>query len=91
MRAQMRQELKDRANPQSLRTIVDPIVLVNGPLPDQTLRTFILTTENENNPFQKTAMRLRADPRWTVLALQSGHDVRKDAADQLAALLAQLD
>ncbi|MBZ0216991.1 MAG: alpha/beta hydrolase [Fimbriimonadaceae bacterium] len=90
VRSQMRQELKDRATPQSLKTLVDPVLLENGPLPLDTLRTYIVATGNENSQFKTIAMQLRADSAWTVLELASDHDVMKEAADELADILIQL-
>jgi len=91
VRPQMRQELKDRAMPQSLSTLIDPVVLRNGPLPDETLRTYVVASENEAQHFKRLAGQLRADPRWMVVELKSGHDIMLDAPDLLAMLLEKLE
>ncbi len=90
VRSGMSADLKSRSSPQSLKTLYSEIRLQNGPLPESTRRTYIRASRNRSPVFRKIADRLRADPTWNVLTLESGHDVVSDAPDELVDLLLML-
>jgi pimeloyl-ACP methyl ester carboxylesterase len=50
-------------------------------------RTYLYLSGFEGSPFTATHERLRQDPAWTVQSLPVGHDIVRDAPDDLVKLL----
>ncbi|GAA1985144.1 alpha/beta fold hydrolase [Kitasatospora viridis] len=50
-------------------------------------RTYLHLSGFEGTPFRATWDRIRQDPSWTALELPVGHDIIRDAPDQLLELL----
>jgi pimeloyl-ACP methyl ester carboxylesterase len=81
--------------PQSLYTFIDPLVLQNGPLPEDTQRTFVRAIGNsqrEPDPtFQRFADELRNDPNWNYVEIETGHGIQVQDPAGLARILVGLE
>ncbi len=80
---------------QPLHTLIDPLVLQNGPLPQDTKRTYIRavgSVTNEASPtFEQFAQVIRKDSTWNYLEIQTGHLVQVEDPAGLARLLLELE
>jgi pimeloyl-ACP methyl ester carboxylesterase len=82
-------EYRGRTNPMPLSLLFGQVRLENGPLPD-TPRTLILARKSSLPVLRKLAEPLRADPLWTVIEIDGGHDVARDNPKGLAEVLLAL-
>lgn len=74
--------------PQPIATISQPLVLSGGIERCEAGRVYIVARDGApDRVFPAVADRLRAEPGWTVLDVDSGHDVMLDAADELSRML----
>lgn len=80
---------------QPLHTLIDPLVLRNGPLSQDTKRTYIRAaggSTNEPSPtFEQFAQVIRKDSTWSYLEIQTGHLVQVEDSAGLARLLLELE
>jgi len=80
---------------QSLMTMIQPISFTNGPLPEETLRTYIRAIGNDqqepSRTFAQFAEQVRDDPDWNYFEIETGHGVARDDPAGLAQILLGLD
>ncbi len=74
--------------PLAIAALETPVRL-DGPLPAGVPRTLILATENPGYHHDQAA-KLRDRPDWTVIEVESGHNVLGDRTDELVALMLAL-
>ncbi|MFD9127428.1 alpha/beta fold hydrolase [Kitasatospora sp. NPDC059571] len=74
--------LDPRTTPQPIGTLLQRIRLT-GAGEAVTNRTYVHAAAFEGSPFLPTYRRLSADPAWTVHALPVGHDLMREAPDDL--------
>jgi pimeloyl-ACP methyl ester carboxylesterase len=79
-------EYRGRSRPMPLSLLFGEVRLENGPLPD-TPRALILARESSLPALRALAEPLRADPLWTVVEIDGGHDVARDNPEGLAEVL----
>lgn len=81
--------------PQSLYMFIDPLVLQNGPLPEDTKRTYVRAignSEREPDPtFQRFADEFRNDPNWNYVEIETGHGIQVQDPAGLARILVGLE
>jgi pimeloyl-ACP methyl ester carboxylesterase len=82
-------EYRGRSSPMPLSLLFGEVRLENGPLPD-TPRTLILAKDSALPALKALAAPLRADPLWTVIEIDGGHDVARDNPKGLADALMAL-
>jgi pimeloyl-ACP methyl ester carboxylesterase len=82
-------EYRGRSGPMPLSLLFGEVRLENGPLPG-TPRALILARESSLRALQDMAAPLRADPLWTVIEIDGGHDVARDNPEGLADALLSL-
>ena len=80
---------------QPLHTFIDPLVLQNGPLPEDVPRTFIRATGSESveaDPtFDQFAEMAQRERGWNYLEIETGHVVQREDPAGLSRLLLELD
>ncbi len=82
-------EYRGRSSPMPLSLLFGEVLLENGPLPD-TPRVLILGKDSSLPALTALAEPLRSDPLWTVVEIDSGHDVARDNPKGLAEALLSL-
>lgn len=80
---------RGRSSPMPLSLLFGEVRLANGPLPD-TPRTLILARGSSLPALKEMAEPLRADPLWTIIEIDGGHDVARDNPKGLAEALLSL-
>ncbi|KAA9380017.1 alpha/beta hydrolase [Microbispora cellulosiformans] len=76
-----------RATPHPVASLLQPLRLTGG-LASVRRRVYVYAGRDVRSPFTRMYERLREDPAWTVHALDSGHNLMRDAPrDLLRALL----
>jgi len=83
------QWLRRRLGPMPVGTYVGEIRLSNGGA-EGLPRTYIAADNPPFRPMQPTCARLRADPGWRFLTIDTGHDMMVTAPEDLATLLLAL-
>ena len=73
--------------PQSALTFSSPLKLVNGPLPTDCPKTYILATENNPSPFHQFAALVKDDPSWDYHEVATGHSIMAEATEWMVVLL----
>jgi len=78
-----------------LHTLIDPLVLRNGSLPQETKRTYIRAVgsdvEDPSPTFTQFAEAIRDDSAWNYLEIETGHQVTAEDSEGLAELLLKLE
>ncbi|KAA2255941.1 alpha/beta hydrolase [Solihabitans fulvus] len=82
----MNPALDPRTRPHPLASLVQRIRLT-GAKDLVSRKDYLYLTEFEGTPFTPFHDRLREDPEWTVHTVASGHDVVRDAPDELLKIL----
>ena len=81
--------IRDRPTfPLAITALSTPIRL-DGPLPAGVPRTLVLATGNPGYHHDQAAA-LRAEPDWTIIEIESGHDVLGEKTDELVAVMLEL-
>lgn len=76
-----------RATPHPLAALLQPLPL-SGDLSRFRRRVYLYATGwDGESPFTTLYQRLRADPSWTTQALDSGHNLMRDAPNELLKIL----
>jgi len=80
---------------QSLFTFIDPIVLQNGPFPEETKRTYVRAIGNSERSadptFAQFADKFRDDPRWNYFEIETGHGLQVQDPEGLSRILLGLE
>lgn len=76
-----------RVSPMPARPLLDQLQLQNGPLPEDTLKTYVQATQTKNPYLRKQSERLRGKPNWEVIEIEAGHRVMAEKPGELAAIL----
>jgi pimeloyl-ACP methyl ester carboxylesterase len=79
-------EYRGRSSPMPLSLLFGELRLENGPLPE-TPRTLILAKDSALPALREIAEPLRADPLWTLIEIDGGHDVARDNPKGLSDVL----
>ncbi len=78
-----------RATPHPLASVLQPLRLTGG-LERVRRRTYAYATGWDGpSPFTTTYERLREDPAWRVFAVDGGHNLMRDAPDDLVRILTE--
>jgi pimeloyl-ACP methyl ester carboxylesterase len=81
--------VRDRPTfPLAIAALSTPIRL-DGPLPAGVPRTLILATGNPGYHHGQAAA-LRTEPDWTIIEIESGHNILGEKTDQLVAIMLEL-
>ncbi|WP_182885143.1 alpha/beta fold hydrolase [Microbispora sp. H10885] len=75
-----------RATPHPVASLLQPLRLTGG-LASVRRRVYVYADRDVRSAFTSTYERLREDPSWTVHALDSGHNLMRDAPRELLGIL----
>ena len=79
-----------RMTPQSPLTFSTSLRFENGPLPDDTPKTYVLATENAPSPFFQFGERIKQDKSWHYHEIDTGHYVMSEKPEWTVSLLNSL-
>lgn len=78
-----------------LHTIIDPLVYQKGPLPSDTLRTYVRAVGSDDvqpaPTFRSFAEAFRDNPDWNYLEIQTGHGIQGEDPEGLLQILLELE